>query len=116
MKKSAIIALLAVAFCLLWVAVAYAATPQDIYNDYVANGKLTGTYTEAELQAYLNDATVHQYGDPGRITGLDTLVRKSLTTEQRQTFPFTGAQMLAVALGGLALVSGGVALRRTAKR
>ncbi len=34
-----------------------AATPQDIYNDYVQNHRLTGDYTKDELRAYLNDAT-----------------------------------------------------------
>jgi len=30
-------------------------TPQDIYNDYAQNGRLTRDYTEDELRAYLND-------------------------------------------------------------
>ena len=57
---SMVVALLLMAFS----GVALAGTsPQDIYNDYADNGKLDGTYTDAELQAYLDDATVHQYGD-----------------------------------------------------
>ena len=117
MRKFAAIMLAAVMLTLLWVTVAYAATPQDIYNDYAADGHLNGTYTNAELEAYLNDATIHQYGDESVTGPLDTLVKQMLsTTEQRQTFPFTGAEMLVVALGGLALISGGVLLRRSAKR
>lgn len=117
MKKFAIIILAALAFTLLWGAVAYAATPQDIYNDYADNKKLDGQYTDAELQAYLNDATIHQYGDESVTGPLDTLVKQMLTTSSGQeTFPFTGMQMIVLALGGLALVSGGVALRRSARR
>ena len=50
MKKFAICILAALAITLLWGAVAYAATPQDIYNDYADNGKLDGHYTDAELK------------------------------------------------------------------
>ena len=48
---------------LVMTSVALAYTPQDIYDDFADNGKLDKHYTDAELRAYLNDATLHQYGD-----------------------------------------------------
>jgi hypothetical protein len=41
---------------------AAAASPQDIYNDLADNGCLDGTYTQAELDAYAQSATVQGYG------------------------------------------------------
>src|SRR5660398_336738 len=52
---------------------ALAATPQDIYDDYEDNGILDGTYTQAELEAYQADATVHQYGNADTLASLDEL-------------------------------------------
>ena len=63
--------------------VALAATPQDIYNDYADNGKLDGTYTDAELKAYLNDATLEQYADTATKSELDTLVTSMLNKIER---------------------------------
>ena len=50
------------------------ASPQDIYNDYAADGGIDGTYTTAELRSYLADATLDQYGDPAVLLALDTIV------------------------------------------
>ena len=91
--------------------VALAASPQDIYNDWVADGTLDGTYTDAELQAYLADATLDQYGDPAILTALDAVVR-GLIQEDRGEFPFTGVQMGLMALAVAVLLSGGLGLRR----
>ena len=88
--------------------VAYAWTPQDIYNDFADNGKLDRTYTDAELQAYLNDATLHQYGEPSVVAGLDQLVKEMLN---RSEFPFTGAELGLIAGVAVVLIGGGVALR-----
>lgn len=43
---------------------AFGATPHDIYKDLADDGRLDATYTQAELQAYANDATVQGYGNP----------------------------------------------------
>lgn len=90
--------------------VAWAATPQDIYNDYAQDGKLDGNYTQAELDAVLTDPTLAQYGDPSVLDKLKNLVRSSGT--DRTVFPFTGAEMLAILGGGVGLVLLGVFLRR----
>jgi hypothetical protein len=93
--------------------VAYAATPQQIYNDYEDNGRLDGTYTDAELIAYLNSAYVHQYGDPTTLTELDSLVRSILSARDR--FPFTGFEIALFVIGALALAGTGLGLRRWAR-
>ena len=95
--------------------VALAATPMDIYNDYAVNHpNLAGTYTEAELQAYLADATIHQYPpDATLVAGLDQLVAEMLG---RDDFPFTGFQLGLVAAVAVVLIGGGVMLRRATRR
>jgi hypothetical protein len=104
---------------LAWTGVAAAATPQDIYDDYMADGRIDGTYTPAELQAFLGDASMHQYGDPTIVSTLDSMVSSLLTppssSDDRHWFPFTGAQLGLMAVGVLALVGGGVGLRRLTK-
>lgn len=57
------VASIAAAFTLLLAPGALAASPSQIYQDY-ADGHLDGTYTQAELNAALKDATVQGYGGP----------------------------------------------------
>jgi hypothetical protein len=108
-----ILALAAVALLALS-GVALAATPQQIYDDYVDNGKLDGTYTDAELRAYLRSAYVHQYGDLTKTTELDTLVKRILAARDR--FPFTGVEIALFAVGVAVLAGAGIGLRRLARR
>ena len=89
---------------------AFAASPQDIYTDYSAHGKLTQTYSTADLKAYLADATVHQYGTPSVVAGLDALVKDVLG--DRGVFPFTGFEMILGIGAAFVLVAGGLTLRR----
>jgi hypothetical protein len=96
--------------------VALAATPQDIYDDYTgadgsAAGSLEGTYTDEELQAYLDDPLIDQYGDPQIVSELDALVTQMLRDNQDE-FPMTGAQLAFIGIGALALVGVGLGLRR----
>lgn len=93
--------------------VALAATPQQIYNDYDDNGVLDGTYTDAELIAYLNSAYVHQYGNPTVLTELDSIVRSILSARDR--FPFTGFEIALFVIAAFALVGAGLGLRRLAR-
>lgn len=94
--------------------VALAATSQDIYNDYADNGKLDGTYSNAELKAYLNDATLGQYADEATKGELDTLVT-SMLNKDRGEFPFTGLELGLLLLGAVVLVGAGFALRRATR-
>ena len=98
------------------------ATPQDIYDDYAGvlpdtgqPGILDGPktpYTDEELRAYLNDATIHLYGDSSITDPLDDLVTDMLT---RDEFPFTGFQLMIAGIVAVALVGGGIALRRLSR-
>ncbi|MHB0980920.1 MAG: hypothetical protein ACYC5Q_12780 [Thermoleophilia bacterium] len=136
MHKITAIAMVALVLVLALGGTALAATTQDIYNDYADNGKLDGTYTIAEIEAYLNDATVHQYGSAGVLTPLDGLLTAvlgamkagddyaaalakalgtSTDTGGRATLPFTGAELAVILLGAVALLGGGVALRRATR-
>jgi hypothetical protein len=94
--------------------VALAATPWEIYQDYAADGDLDGNYTDAELQAYLNDPLVDQYGVPSIVAELDALVTRLLTDDQDE-FPMTGAQLALIGIGALALVGVGLGLRRLSR-
>lgn len=117
MKKTPLFALLVLTLLILvfvFVPSALAATPQDIYDDYADNLKLDGTYTPEELEAYLNDPVIHQYGKPDIIDPLDNSVRQSL--KDRPTFPFTGFQLLLVSAGAIVLIVVGVVLRRQTRR
>ena len=111
-KKVAFLVLGVIVLTLLLAPVAMAATPQNIYDDFVKNGKLTQTYTQAELKAYLNDATLHAYYDKAVLDQLDNLVNSML----RSSFPFTGFQMLLAGIVAIGLVGGGFALRRFSRQ
>ena len=47
---------------------ALGASPADIHRDLADNGRLDKTYTQAELQAYLQNASVQGYGNPVIVT------------------------------------------------
>ncbi|GAB4246460.1 MAG: hypothetical protein Kow00122_03500 [Thermoleophilia bacterium] len=122
----------------VWVGTALAATPQDIYNDYAAHGTaFEGSYTTAEIEAYLSDATIHQYGSPAVLTRLDEFLTAVLGVMRnegktfaqavaqvlgaapgggRATFPFTGYELVIAVLGAAALVGSGWFLRRSSRR
>ena len=111
MKRVLILVIAVGCLLLAWGGTAFAATSQDIYNDYAADGHLDGNYTDAELRAYLSDATLHQYGDQAIIDRLDTVTHTMLTSGHG-SFPFTGAQLALMGLAALALVAAGFGLRR----
>jgi hypothetical protein len=112
-KRVILLVLGSLVITLLLGAVAMAWTPQDIYNDFAANGKLTRTYTDAELRAYLNDATLAQYGDQDIKDRLDSAVKEIIN---RDEFPFTGFQIALMAIVVVLVIGGGVALRLLARR
>ena len=114
MKKTLFLILAVVILSVVLGTMAFAATPQDIYDDYADNGKLDGTYTDAELQAYLNDATLHQYPpNATKVQELDALVRGMLS--DRDEMPMTGFEITLVAVGVLVLLGAGLGLRRLAR-
>ncbi len=92
--------------------VALAASPQDIYDDFAKDGKLDGKYSDTELRAFLNNATLSQYANQTIKNRLDSLINQMLT---RDTFPFTGFQLLIAGIAAVALIGGGIGLRRLAR-
>jgi hypothetical protein len=113
MKKAFLLVGVAVLLFFALTGVVLAATPQDIYNDYAQHHQLTAKYTDAELQAYLDDATIHQYGEPSVIAGLDQLVKSVLN---RSEFPATGAKLGLIAVIAVVLIAGGFVLRRLTRK
>jgi hypothetical protein len=112
-KRLLIVIIGAIVLTLLVQTVALAGwTPQDIYDDFATNGKLTRAYTDAELQAYLNDSTLAQYGDNDIKKRLDDVVKDRLS---RQEYPFTGFQIAILVVVVVALVGGGFALRQLSR-
>jgi hypothetical protein len=112
-KKLVLLFIGAIVINLLLATVALAGwTPQDIYDDFATNGKLTRNYTDAELNAYLNDASLAQYGDSDLKKRLDDVVKDRLS---RDEYPFTGFQIAILVVVVVALVGGGVALRRLSR-
>ena len=114
MGKVLLVCVTALVMVLGLTGVALAATPQDIYNDYAADGDLDGTYTDEELLAYLSDPLITQYGDPAIVAELDALVTR-LLQDGDDEFPMTGMQLALIGIGALALVGVGVGLRRVAR-
>ncbi len=107
-KRVVLIVLGSLVLTLLLATAALAWTPQDIYDDFAQHGKLTRDYTDSELRAYLNDAVVAQYADMSIKDRLDDSVNEMLN---RDTFPFTGFQLMIAGIVVVVLIGGGVALR-----
>lgn len=80
---------------------------ETIHSDLMDNGRLDGTYTEADLDNYLNNATVAEYFDVVR----DRINQLKQTDSDRDTFPFTGFQLMIAGIVAVVLVGGGIALR-----
>lgn len=112
-RKLLLLVLAAGVLTLLLCGVALAATPQQIYDDFVAHGSLTASYTQAELKAYLNDSTIHQYGDQTIIKRLDSEVESILS---RGSFPFTGFELVLAVIVAIVLVGGGILLKRVSRQ
>jgi hypothetical protein len=111
-KRVILVILGSLVLTLLLTAAAVAWTPQEIYDDFALNGTLTRDYTAEELQDYLNSAPTRAYGDVDITDRLDDAVMDLL---DRDTFPFTGFQMMIAGIVVVLLVGGGVALRLLSK-
>lgn len=112
---------------------AFAASPQEIYNDYADNGKLDAKYAPSDLERALNNAVVQGY-KPNKTTGLKPAVEEqankgtaggtggqtsggtSPAVETGGGLPFTGLDLSLITLGALGLILLGAALRRFARQ
>jgi len=112
---------------LVGISTASAATPRQIYNDYVTHGRLTHHYSKADLSRALKDAVIQGYKKPtsnGIVPAIKTQVNKgtggvagaSLPAAKKQgSLPFTGADLALMTVGGFSLLLLGGGLRRFAR-
>jgi hypothetical protein len=107
---------------------ALSATPRQIYADLAQHGKLTHTYSAADLARAAHDATLEGYGGVGsQLTGPAVAQalgsQHTLNTQKPSgvlgaavpasgTLPFTGLQLGVYVALGLAVLAGGLLLRR----
>jgi hypothetical protein len=112
---------------------ALSATPRQIYADLAQHGKLTQHYSAADLARAAHDATLEGYGGVGSQTsGPAAQAAGAQNTQQvaaaqntqrpsavlgasvpaSGTLPFTGMQLGVYLALGLALLAGGLLLRR----
>jgi hypothetical protein len=94
-------------------------TTQAIIKD-VADGKVNGHYTDAQLKAALKSPLLKQYGGQGAVESILTRTKPKASvtpaTGPSNNLPFTGADVfLFVAVGG-GLVAAGLVLRRFGRR
>lgn len=112
-KRVAAVSVLVVLFLVLLAGVAWAATPEEIYNDFAEDGDLDGDYTVAEIEAVFTDPVILQYGDQAVLDELRrVLSEEDEVVEGRGVFPFTGAELLLILFGGVGLVAVGLLVRR----
>ena len=64
---------------------AQAGGPGDVYNDFVADGKLSCNHSRADLLAVLRSGSLNQYGDPLTLARLKLAARKQLAGGCRHT-------------------------------
>jgi hypothetical protein len=76
--------------------------PPEVYSDFAEDGVLSCGHSRSALKGALNDASIHQYGDPLTFIGLKLAIRKQLAGGCRRRsgeskrslslFPPTGSQ------------------------
>lgn len=115
------VTVLAVA-ALLLVPPAFAATPEQIYNDFASDRTLDGQYTVAELQAALQSPIGQGYPKNEVVTELRPTIERQIAAQQplqqeveRGGLPFTGLDLALLTAGGLFLLAFGFSLRRLAR-
>ena len=72
------ISLFAIVFLVTIATQALAASPAQIYNDYVRSGRLRCSYGKADLEALLRSGSINQYGDPLTLAKLKLAARRHL--------------------------------------
>ena len=104
---------------------ALSATPRQIYADLAQHGKLTHTYSAADLARAAHDATLQGYGGVGSQTAAPAVQHAAGAQNTQKpsavlgaavpasgTLPFTGLQLGVYVALGLAVLAGGLLLRR----
>ena len=94
---------------------ALAASPRQIYNDYVTHGRLTHHYSKADLQRALQSTLLKGYGH-GHVPGMKTHIKIHFPPPKTHGgLPFTGMDLGLITFGALLLLAFGAALRRFAR-
>ena len=116
---------------LLACSVAIAASPRQIYADFADNGRLDATYSQADLQAALQNSTLGGYEESGTVGRMKTEIKRTVnkvsagapagaqdslrTTGSAGALPFTGFDLALIVGGAMFLLAVGGGLRRVAR-
>jgi len=89
---------------------ALGATPQQIYTDYQQHGRLTQSYSRADLQRAQRDVALQGYPH----VGVQGAVQQALGARAVKSggLPFTGLDLALMSAGGALLLAAGTGLRR----
>lgn len=104
----------AAAATLVFVSVAAASTPTQIYRDYADNGRLDRQYSRVDLDRALKDAVLQGYGEQNVQAGLQHSIAVA-GASGGGGLPFTGLDLTLMIVGGTALLLTGAGLRRLAR-
>ena len=92
-----------------------AATPRQIYNDYVQHGRLTHHYSKADLQRALSSTLMKGYSH-NHGPGMKTHIRIHFPpVKTHGGLPFTGMDLGLITAGAIMLLALGAGLRRFAR-
>ena len=100
---------------------AVAASPRQIYMDLAQHGKLTKHYSAADLKRAAKNAALQGYGGMGSqpvvagVAGAQASNGSAPIAKASGSLPFTGLQLTAFMVIGLALVGGGILLHRAGR-
>jgi opacity protein-like surface antigen len=106
---------------------ALAASPRQIYADFADNGRFDATYSEADLRAAAQSASLGGYEDQGTVGRMQTEIKRqigsggragaqeSIKTTGGGTLPFTGLDLVLIVGGALFLLAFGGGLRRVSR-
>lgn len=70
--------LIAIVAAIAYAEPALADTPPDVYSDFAEDGVLNCGHSESAMKGILNDASIHQYGDPLTFLQLKLAIRRQL--------------------------------------
>ncbi len=104
------------ALVLALVPAASASTVDDIVSD-AKDGRIDGSYSQADLEAALASPLLKTYGGKGGVEAVKSaLGSQTEGTAGSGDLPFTGAEMVTFALIGSTLLIAGFVLRRSGRR
>jgi hypothetical protein len=119
MGRGVLLALMGLLAVLASASAAMAATPQDVYRDFAADGELNASYPRSVLEATLQDASLQEYAVAEVAQQLKPEIQRVLGAEEEQqaggALPFTGSELALFTLVGMALLGGGLLLRLSAR-